>query len=226
MVTTVKYEETGWVGNLIVEPASRGRGIGAKLMAEAVRRLEVLGAGTQRLEADPMGIGIYRRLGFMDEYESPRFRLHSVARGSPRDCARLVPEELAELADFDARAFGDRRDRVLRLLFASALASFRVPESGPLRGYLMIQPSTAGARIGPWVAVDRDLAERLLVAALSFVRSGAIVVAMPGPNADSEELVLSWGFEATPNSLRMVRGPAVAQGVPQQVYGLANGAVG
>jgi len=226
MVTTVKYQETGWVGNLIVEPGSRGRGVGAQLMAEAVRRLELLGVRTLRLEADPMGIGIYRRLGFVDEYASPRFRLHSVARRSPRGCARLEPEGLAELADLDARAFGDRRDRLLRLLFASALATFRVPDSGPLRGYLMIQPSTAGARIGPWVALDRDLAERLLAAALSFAHRGPVVVAMPGPNADGEELVLSWGFEATPASLRMVRGPAVAQGAPQQVYGLANGAVG
>ena len=75
-------------------------------------------------------------------------------------------------------------------------------------------------------SLDRDLAERLLAAALSFVRGGAAVVAMPGPNADGQELVRSCGFEATPVSLRMVRGPALAQGVPQQVYGLANGAVG
>jgi ribosomal protein S18 acetylase RimI-like enzyme len=226
MVTTVQYEETGWVGNPIVEPGSRGRGVGAKLMARAVQRLELLGVGTLRLEADPLGIGIYRRLGFVDEYESPRFRLHSAARGSPRDCARLVAEELADLADFDAGAFGDRRDRLLRFLFASALATFRVPESGSLGGYLMIQPSTAGARIGPWVALDRDLAEGLLAAALSFVRGVAVVVAMPGPNADGQELVRSWGFEATTPSLRMVRGPVVAHGIPQQVYALANGAVG
>lgn len=106
MVTTTRYHLTGWIGNLLVPPKRRGLGIGTLLMKRAIAHLERDGAATIRLEADPMGINIYRRLGFVDEFESPRFRREPRFAPEPAACAEMSEAELAELEAFDARRKG------------------------------------------------------------------------------------------------------------------------
>jgi hypothetical protein len=158
---------------------------------------------------------------------SPRYRLERPAtRRAASACAPVRPGDLERLADFDAAAFGDRRQRLLDMLAASALGAFRVPDTGPLRGYLIVQRSAHGARLGPWVAEDVEAAERLLAAGLSSVSDRPVVVATPGRNHRCRELLRARGFEVVPSSLRMVRGEAVGRGQPERVYGLASGAVG
>ena len=75
MVTTTSFGPSGWIGNLIVEPRYRGRGIGRALMVHGLDRLRRSQSTTVRLDGDPPGIQLYRKLGFVDEYESCRFTL-------------------------------------------------------------------------------------------------------------------------------------------------------
>lgn len=226
MVTTTRYRRTGWIGNLIVPPERRGLGIGSRLMEHAVRHLEHGGITTIRLEADPMGINIYRKLGFSDEFVSPRFRREpGVTRGAC-SAVPLPDADLSVVAAFDEQDFGDDRMSFLRLLHTGALASWRSPASGSLGGYLIAQPAAAGARIGPWVASDVGVAGELLDAALVSFGKVAVILAVPGPNVACRRLLASRGFFETPSSLRMVRGPDVGRGRPENVYALANGAAG
>jgi hypothetical protein len=226
LVTTAGFETTGWVGNLIVEPSARRRGLGERLMAVAIDRLEIAGLSTLRLEADPLGEGIYRRLGFVDELASPRYRLDRAAAAPSAGCAPVTPDDLDGLSALDASAFGDRRARLLPLILRTALAAHRWPRAGPIRGFIMVQPSTKGARLGPWVSLDPEGAEALLETGLHAAQGKPVVVALPGPNLAAADLLKRRGFQETPSSLRMVRGPAIARGVPATLYGLASGAVG
>jgi len=227
MVTTTRYQTTGWVGNLIVTPDSRRQGLGERLMLRGIERLEAAGLSTLRLEADPLGEGIYRRLGFVEEFASPRFRLERAAAGdSPASCAPVTARDLDSLTALDASAFGDRRPRLVRLILDAALAAYRWPEVGPLRGFLVVQRSARGVRLGPWVSLEPDGARSLLAAGLYAAAGASVVVALPGPNLGAAELLRRRGFQETPFSLRMVRGPALATGAAGTVYGLASGAVG
>jgi ribosomal protein S18 acetylase RimI-like enzyme len=79
MVTTTVFEKSAWIGNVIVPPEHRRRGIGEELTRHALTDLCIR---TVRLEADPPGVGIYRRLGFKDEFESLRFRHEGLERGT------------------------------------------------------------------------------------------------------------------------------------------------
>jgi ribosomal protein S18 acetylase RimI-like enzyme len=226
MITTTRYRRTGWIGNLIVLPEQRGSGIGSRLMEHAIRHLEHAGITTIRLEADPLGINIYRKLGFKDEFDSPRFRREPVGTPGARPAVPLPDADLGVVGAFDERAFGDDRTGFLRILQAGALASWRTPESGALNGYLVVQPAAAGARLGPWVASDVVSAAGLLDAALDAFGNRAVILAVPGPNLACRDLLTSRGFFETPSSLRMVRGPDVGRGAPANVYALANGAAG
>jgi ribosomal protein S18 acetylase RimI-like enzyme len=226
MVTTTRYRQTGWIGNLIVTPERRGLGIGSQLMAHALKHLERDGTATIRLEADPLGVNIYRRLGFEDEFESPRFRREPGVTTRPASVVWPGATDFDDLKAFDEPHFGDDRRRLLSLLLEGALAAFRMPEEGRPSGYLIVQPSANGARIGPWVASNTQAAGDLLENALAAFGDRTVILAVPGPNAACRELLASRGFIETPSSLRMVRGPKAGPGKPENIYALATGAVG
>jgi ribosomal protein S18 acetylase RimI-like enzyme len=226
MVSTTRYRRTGWMGELIVSPDHRKQGIGTALMERGIQCLEGEGVRTIRLEADPAGIPIYRKLGFEDEYESPRLRLQNVPRTAPGAAVEASSQDLAVIAELDARIFGDDRSRLLRELFVRARAVYTHAGQGTLTGYLMVQRSRAGARLGPWVATEPRVAEDLLKKALSELESETVIIALPRVNGAGIELLDRYGFVETPASYRMVRGPRVADGSPEQVYAVVTGAFG
>lgn len=225
MVTTTRYPASAWIGNVIVPPEFRKKAIGSALMEHAIQYLESAGIRSIRLEADPLGINIYRRLGFQDEYESPRFRIDEYKFEAPSRVAALKENDLAAVMEFDLRCFEDDRSRLLRLLFQNVVASYKIAGRGKLAGYLFVQPSKAGIRLGPWVAENVEFARDLLSAALSKA-FGATIVALPGLNHEGVELLRNTGFHETPSSLRMRRGPVAAGGRVSTIYGLAGGAIG
>ena len=230
LVTTTAYRATGWIGNLIVPPEQRSRGIGRRLMAQALAHLADGGTTAVRLEADPPGIKLYRSLGFADEYESPRFRLEgprvAPASAGDTDVVRITPDVLPAVADFDAELFGEARKRLLGLLLAQARGSDLLRTGGQVRGYALTVPSRFGIRIGPWVAEDAAAAETLLRSILTEWPDATMILAVPGVNRSALALLESFGFHRTPSSFRMVRGPSVAFGRPEHIYAIANGAMG
>jgi ribosomal protein S18 acetylase RimI-like enzyme len=226
MVTTTRHSRTAWVGNLIVPPEHRGRGIGTHLMTHAMAHLSSQGVRTIRLEADPPGMKLYRRLGFVDEFESLRFQLSPHRVDERCAAAAITPADLPAIAAFDAAYFGDRRDRLLKLLFEQARAAYRLAESGPIRGYALVVPSRAGIRIGPWVTADGQAAESLLQSILAEWSDTTIVLGVPALNRDAIDLLESYGFARTPSCLRMVYGIRDAFGHPENIAAIANGAMG
>jgi ribosomal protein S18 acetylase RimI-like enzyme len=229
LVTTIRYRATAWIGHLVVEPACRRRGIGEHLMAHALAHLAAQGIRTIRLEADPAGIRLYRRLGFVDEWESPRFHLTRSCAPRPGNVARMTQADLALVGPFDAERFGDDRGRLLALLFQQANAAYWVRDGGQVRGYALVARrggSQPGVRIGPCVAVDREAAEMLLHAILRDWGRAPIVLGVPGVNGAALALLTGSGFEQRTSCLRMVHGDRVAVGRPEHVYAISDGALG
>ncbi len=74
VVTSTSYGALGWIGFLIVKPHARGRGIGEQLMRAAMRHLHSTGVEAIRLDATEAGEPLYRKLGFVAEERSLRFR--------------------------------------------------------------------------------------------------------------------------------------------------------
>jgi ribosomal protein S18 acetylase RimI-like enzyme len=226
MVTTTRYQRTAWIGNLIVAPEHRRQGIGERLMRLAMEHLAGRGVQTIRLEADPPGVPLYRRLGFTDEYESLRFARPAWQRAGHNDAERLTHTDLPEVAAFDAGHFGDERPRLLELLFGQAKAAYGVRAHSEMRGYVLVLPARQGVRVGPWVADDEQAARTLLEAVLADTADEPVAVGVPGVNKSAAALLESSGFRRSDPCLRMIRGPIAGAGQPQNIYGIANGAMG
>ena len=226
LITTTCYARTAWIGNLIVVPERRRRGIGERLMRHALGYLARRGVGTVRLDADPAGIPLYLRLGFVDEYESPRFRLAAAPASRGREARRVTPADLPALVAFDWQHFGDQRAKLLERLYQQAHSAYWLGGADRMYGYAFALPSRLGVRIGPWIAAERAVAEQLLGALLYDLRGTPLILAVPGPNRDALELLANLGFARTSSCRRMVLGPPIAGGHPEHIYALANGAMG
>lgn len=225
MVTTTRHGCTGWIGNLIVVPERRRRGIGRRLVAHAMEHLASQSIATIRLEADPPGIRLYRRLGFTDEFESLRFRLDTRTQAFDQRTERFTRADLPAIAAFDHEHFGDDRGRLLKLLLAQAKAAYALRDHRQIRGYAFVVASRLGTRIGPWVARDAEAAETLLQSILTDWPDTAIALGTPSPNHAAVALLESHGFARVPSSYRMVYGRQSA-GHPEKIFAIGNGAMG
>jgi len=227
MVTTTRFKHTAWIGDLIVVPDHRRRGLGERMMNHAIRHIERLGIRTIQLEADPMGIGTCRRLGFVDRFQS--LRLRSDAPHSPIDdhpCEGLTAENLRDVLPLDLAAYGDDRGRLVAGLIPRSLAAYLLRADGRAQGYVVAFPSPEGVRLGPWVAADRDVAARLLDRLLHDFQNAPVVTGVPGVNDAALEILKARRFTQTQPCLRMVRGGPIDDRCTDRLYAIANGAMG
>jgi len=103
-VTTVNYENRfAWVGMVLVDPETRGQGVGTQLLQEAMSILR--GIPSIRLDATPQGRPVYQRLGFEDEYELCRMqRAEITVADGPRDLSpRPLPSTVRQTEEFSVR---------------------------------------------------------------------------------------------------------------------------
>jgi predicted N-acetyltransferase YhbS len=228
MITTTRYRESGWIGNLIVVPEQRSRGLGRRLMNRALHHLQSEGIRTIRLDGDPPGIPLYRSLGFVDEVESCRFA-RQPGGTLPLEDGRVLPLErnqLDEILHLDQEAFGDDRSRLMTLLHKRACSALLFRRQGALAGYLLMEPTDRCHRLGPGVATDEEAARVLITAGLNRFPSCICSLGIPALNSSGQAVLRSLGFLPTPSSIRMIRGPVRAFGRPELVFAIAGGAVG
>jgi GNAT superfamily N-acetyltransferase len=228
MVTTTWFGPSGWIGNLIVEPPFRGRGIGRALMEHGLDHLRKRGAKTVRLEADPPGIPLYRKLGFVDEVESCRYVLPAArAPGTLEDEAAepMGPGDLDEVAALDGAIVGEDRGRFLELKRRAARLAVVRRRDGRVVASLMASPSDRGLRLAPCVALDAADARALIESAVATAAGQPVLAGLPAVNTAGIELLAAMGFEPRPSSFRMRLGPPL-RADPARIYGIASGAVG
>jgi Acetyltransferase (GNAT) domain len=114
-----------------------------------------------------------------------------------------VPFE--QLLAFDAGVFGAERERFLRVWIdrppGHALAYVRAAR---LAGYGVMRPCQTGAKVGPLLADDEDVAEALLTGLIAAAGpSKEVFVDMPAANPRARHLRAGRDMEATFETARM-----------------------
>jgi ribosomal protein S18 acetylase RimI-like enzyme len=229
MVTATSFGRSGWIGNLIVEPDFRNRGIGRSLMERAIESLCGKGAKTIRLEADPLGVPLYRKLDFVDEFESCRLRLPE-SKNRPRFDAEAVEPmttgDLDEVAALDTEIVGPKRRSFLELKFLAAQLALVRRRDGKIVASLLASPNNQGFRIAPCTALEHEDARCLINAAISAASGAPVLIGLPALNTAGLDMLGELGFDKAASSLRMRLGPAIDAGDPTRVFAIASGAVG
>jgi GNAT superfamily N-acetyltransferase len=205
MVVTVNYGDIAWIGNLVVLPDTRGRGIGAGLMQHAIDYLVSTGTKSIRLDGVRLAIPLYRRLGFRDEYWSLRYT--GIAKRHPANsCKPMRREDLNKVSALDLSVFKAPRKEILEYVYKlNPELCFTAYDGDQLVGYIMAKHGKDNVKIGPWIVKSgyEGCAEELLFSVMNQCVGSKLWVGVPEGNGSSVKILEKEGFDALPSSLRM-----------------------
>ena len=208
----IDYGSFGWIAMMLVDPAYRSRGLGARLLDAAMNALP---AGMPiRLDATPMGRPLYQRFGFVDETVLTRHVAAAADRRSVDDraAARLddvqpmAGPDIEAIAGHDRNIFGGNRRGVLEWALTSAPHYARVVRttSSPPQ-YCFGRQGRLFDQIGPIVAQDGDRARALLMAAMPAAGERPVVVDAFDEHKSFADWLRRCGFRAERPLYRMCR---------------------
>jgi ribosomal protein S18 acetylase RimI-like enzyme len=215
-VTTIVYEDRfAWIGMLLVDREFRNCGIGRALLQQAIQHLDSRGIPCMRLDATPQGRPLYKKLGFVVEYEIERWRVKR--RGTQTNCGATAPR-LGKALQLDREVFGADRSALLRALAQSAPEFVQVLV-GPtgVSGYSFGRHGSHSDQLGPWVAHDESGAEQMLDTFLARSARESIVVDCVKSNPWARGALAARGFELARPLTRMRRGENIHPGRPEVV---------
>ena len=218
----MRYDALAWVAMMLVDPAERGAGLGAQLLAGA---LAALGdAPCVGLDATPLGEPLYRRFGFVGDYSLARTKA-TIDRARFPDAAgaarRMLAGDLEAVCRRDREVFGADRGRLLASLFERAPeCAWIVPDAAGIKGYSFGRPGHLYHQLGPVVAEDAGTARELVTSSLSPL--GGRMFAIDAPLLDGEwlDFLKSVGFVEERRFLRMFVRGHVHPGIPARQYAI------
>ena len=221
-VTTLRYQKSfSWVGMVLVDPAHRKKGIGLKLLHEALQVLQH--EGTIRLDATADGRKVYLKLNFVDEYPLSRMNgVIAIDKLHPGKVEPVVKKDLAKIAEFDTHIFGANRKVLLRWLFEGAPQfAFIVKETDKVQGYCLGRNGFNHVHIGPVVANNMHVAKDLVTAVLQNCIGQSVVIDILHFNKNWIAWLADLGFTTQRTFTRMHRGSHNFKTVTGKQYAIA-----
>ena len=192
----IDYGNFGWIAMMLVNPAWRGRGIGARLLEAAIGA--VPSDLPIRLDATPLGRPLYERYGFELESSLTRHVRPADAGPPPARSSHVRPlaePDLSTVMRLDDRISGAHRHGPLRWAFgdASRYAWIGVlpPEGGrhgDTPGYCLGRGGRLFDHVGPIVADSTESAAALAAAAIGGNGGCSLVV----DAHDTHEAFVAW----------------------------------
>ncbi|MBF0547221.1 MAG: GNAT family N-acetyltransferase [Candidatus Riflebacteria bacterium] len=241
MVAAICFQRMAWVGLMAVDPKWQSRGFGKAIMTHVLAHLEGQGTNSILLDASAAGRPLYKSMGFVEADESRMFERNleqnpftveeknSVTGGSilsPEEISiRIIAEnDLQKLSGFDAFAYGTNREGLLKLLYNefSSRCLLAKDVNGEIIGYVCAQKN----RIGPWIATQEMVAERLLQSALLLPFEQPVQIIAPEKNTCGKDVLLRNGFIFSYANRHMWKGEMIPQEKRQFIYGQGNFAYG
>ena len=134
----------------------------------------------------------------------------------------VLPRDLDRIAEFDAPIFGAERRRLLATLLRDA-PDLCFQTDG---GFVMGRRGATATQIGPLVASDAAVAEKLLLAALSAAGNAAVLLDVPLCNKRADFLSTKLGFAKQRELIRQYRGPNHSPGDYGQIFAIAGPELG
>jgi len=194
--------EFAWVSMVLVTAARRQQRIGTAILEACCAELKRRGL-IAVLDATPAGERVYRPLGFVPQFALRRWQGQGGGVAAPAGVRPMRADDLAAAIEIDARAFGARRDFLLRSFFARAPQLAFITADGA--SFALARPGRIATQIGPIVAAGEDAAAALLTAALGAA-SGPVFLDVADRWQNLGALLNERGFTVQRPFLRMALG--------------------
>jgi len=209
VTTSISFGPIGWIGNVIVEPKERKKGVGAALVSEALQHLKAEGVATVGLYSYWNTVSFYESLGFKAD-RNFSWLVCRKASWKGKSMTNLDSRDLQVVVIFDEQCFGASRKRLLKAIYHSPIGiCHAILEGDKPVTYLMATRSATSGEIGPWICLPgREEDGFRLVRALGKELLGREVhLGVPSDRVDVVDLLSSLGFVEDFPVVRMVCGP-------------------
>jgi len=222
------YSSFSYIGMLGVLPSMQRYGIGRAIMEALLQLVEERGIPTVLLDASNAGVRLYTQLGFVEDDKAVLLQRDDILQVKPSvhdGTISLIQEsELPELVAFDTPLFGAERAHVLASYLADASQRSFVArnDKGAITGFLIAQ----SGQLGPWMAINVEVAEQLLTHAMALPYEKSPVVIIPAMNRQADTLLQRYGFVQQRALAHMRLGPPVQDRNRYVMYGQASFAIG
>jgi predicted N-acetyltransferase YhbS len=231
-VTTTTYGQTlAWIGMMLVHPEHQRRGIGTRLMRQALEYLQEEGVKCIKLDATPAGRPVYERLGFVPEWtwtrcQRPTERETHHQKVEPAGARNLTDADWSAVEEHDRAAFGASRSRLLRSLARASRAVLVWPAEGRVVGWGMVRPGANADYLGPLVCTTEAGSLSLVAALLDRARSDSVIWDVPDQSEPAKATAQRFGFVPLRPLTRMRLGPNSVAGNPRAQFAIADPALG
>lgn len=217
-----------WISLVLVTRRWRNRGLAAELVKSCLAELEAQGV-VPILDATEAGLKVYQRLGFNQLYHLSRwqasgekYRENGGQETQPEEVQLMSGSDLEEVCAWDAERFGNDRGFVLRELYqrSSDFSCVSLDLKGNLQGYLLGRDGRMAKQIGPVVAREKEVVQRLIAFALARL-TGHIFIDVPLQCREFCKWLTSRGFNQQRDFVRMAKGRKKPFGRPKEIFATA-----
>lgn len=222
-----------WISMVLVTKSWRKRGLATELVKSCIAELEAQGV-VSILDATEAGQKVYQRLGFSQLYPLSRWQASGEGYRAGGGHEPQQPEvqsisgpELEEICAWDAERFGGDRGFVLRELYGRSgdfCCTYRDIKENVL-GYLLGRDGRTATQIGPVVAQDEEIGQRLIAFALARLQ-GPVFIDAPLLCQGLCQWLSSRGFTRQRDFVRMGKGRRTPFGRPNEIFAAAGPELG
>jgi predicted N-acetyltransferase YhbS len=222
------YGKSGFIGELIVRPEVRGKGVGAKLLNHGVKVLKDRGVETIYLDGVVNAVDLYERNGYRKVCRSWRFS--GELAGKPSTHVRqMSASDLDQVFKLDRLAFGvDRSFFLRRRLVIFPKLSYVMVDGERVSGFILGRSGEDWVSAGPWVMSSESENPVELLNSLALQAGGrSISISILDANHPACDLVRSLGFvERSDSSWRMALGNSAELGTSPLCFAVGSAAKG
>ncbi len=228
------YGGFGFIGELVVRKAGRGRGVGPRLLESGVNYLRTRGIENICLDGVAKAAPFYELSGFRTVCDSLRFagRPEEIPQAGGPDSGRLRPmrpEDLPSVLVLDREAFGaDRGFFLRRRLSLHPELSWVAEDHAGIAGFILGYPGDGITAVGPWVAAVRlPRPVEMLIPFRAAARYPCLRIGVLETNAAAVRALRALpGLTEQPPSRRMVLGPSDRLGNSPMCWAVGSAAKG
>lgn len=206
---------TGWLGNIIVRPDARRRGLGSAMTRDLVAMLRLRGCSRALLVATPMGERVYAAQGFRAVSHYVFLDVPRLPPFTPDRIRCLKAGERADVLRLDAAATGEARSEMLAPHLASGWV--HLGHDDCVDGFFL--PSLGAGLV---VASGAGAGLDLLRFKHAFYPAAAVV---PEANRAARQFLIDQGARETAKAPRMAAGGDV-EWRPDWIFARAAGYCG
>ena len=204
-IMTFHHAKSAWIGNFIVAKEYRGKGIGKKLLSQAIEYLDRKKKKRIYLNAAYETKKLYEKFGFRKVIPVNRWQGKAMKSANNMENSRKTIPDILSFVEIDAFLWKDERFSLISQL--SLLRLSRLCLDPP--GFLIYGDTGNAITIGPWELEggDEDTAERLFTSALSKLKPDKkIFLDVLSLNEKAEKILMKYKFKIISSTLFMCRG--------------------